>query len=296
MLFLSHAKPLNQEQAATWKQLIDGTLPIPDTWEVALSAGADKKETFERLMVEKKLGGLALLRNLRNMNDAGVSKGTIGDALMGANLSRVLPFRYISAARAVPQLEQEIERAMFRSLEGYPKLYGKTVLVVDVSGSMFGAGNVSKRSDITRVDAACALAALARETCEEVAVYATAGNDRTGVHSTSVVPPRRGFALIDAIEKDMRTKLGGGGIFLVQCLDYVFQHEKSADRVIVITDEVDCDKKLTPATANAFGVRNYLINIASNQNGVGYGKFTHIDGWSESVLDFIRESESTTPQ
>lgn len=291
ILFLSHAKPRDAEQAATWKQLIDGTLSVPDTWEVALSGGADKKSSFERLIAEKKLGALALLRNLRNMTDAGVAKATIKDALMASNLSRVLPFRFVAAARAVPQLEAEIEQAMFRALENYPRLKGKTVLVIDVSGSMFSTGNISKKSSMTRVDAACALAALAREVCDDVAVYATAGNDYARTHATSIVPSRRGFALIDAIQKDMREKLGGGGIFLVQCLDYIFDREKTADRLVVLTDEVDCDTKLTPGTANAFGTQNYLINVAAYQNGIGYGKFTHIDGWSEAMLDFIRESE-----
>ena len=32
---------------------------------------------------------------------------------------------------------------------------------------------------------------------------------------------------------------------------------------------------------------------SSYQNGVGYGKWTHIDGWSESVVDYIRTLEST---
>jgi hypothetical protein len=32
----------------------------------------------------------------------------------------------------------------------------------------------------------------------------------------------------------------------------------------------------------------YMINIASGQNGVGYGgAWTHIDGWSESVIRYI---------
>jgi len=34
------------------------------------------------------------------------------------------------------------------------------------------------------------------------------------------------------------------------------------------------------------------INVASYKNGVGYGKWTHIDGWSESVIDYIRTLES----
>jgi len=72
VLFLSHAKPKDEAQAALWKKLAAKELATPDTWEVQLSAGADKKETFERLISEKKLGYFALIRNLRNMEQAGV--------------------------------------------------------------------------------------------------------------------------------------------------------------------------------------------------------------------------------
>jgi 60 kDa SS-A/Ro ribonucleoprotein len=34
-----------------------------------------------------------------------------------------------------------------------------------------------------------------------------------------------------------------------------------------------------------------MINVASNRNGVGYGRWTHIDGFSEGVLRFIHEVE-----
>src|SRR3990172_1080873 len=49
-LFLCHAKPKDEEQAAIWKKLVDGTLESPDTWEVELSAGKNKKETWTRLI------------------------------------------------------------------------------------------------------------------------------------------------------------------------------------------------------------------------------------------------------
>src|SRR5258708_20934567 len=38
VLFLSHAKPKNEAQAALWKRLIADELATPDTWEVPLSA------------------------------------------------------------------------------------------------------------------------------------------------------------------------------------------------------------------------------------------------------------------
>lgn len=287
VLFLSHAKPLNKEQEDLWKKLVEGKLAVPDTWEVALSAGKDKRETWLRLLSEKKLGALALIRNLRNMIEAKVPKMNIADAIAAMKVERVLPFRFVTASRYAPDFEDNLEKAMLRCLEQQPKLPGKTVLIVDVSGSMFGYGNISAKSEITRVDAACALAMLIREISEEAVVYATAGNDYTRIHKTQKVPARRGFALLDVIQKDMKEKLGGGGIFLKQCMDYVYEEEKTADRVIVFTDEQDCDKKCNPATANAFGKENYLINISVEKNGIGYGKWVHIDGFSEAVVDFI---------
>src|SRR5215831_13190931 len=64
VLFLCHAKPRDEAQAETWKKLVSESLATPDTWEVALSSGASKREAWDRLLREQKLGALALLRNL----------------------------------------------------------------------------------------------------------------------------------------------------------------------------------------------------------------------------------------
>jgi hypothetical protein len=37
--------------------------------------------------------------------------------------------------------------------------------------------------------------------------------------------------------------------------------------------------------------RGYMVNVARYRNGVGYRKWIHIDGWSESVVEYIRELE-----
>src|SRR5580693_5318660 len=95
VLFLCHAKPRDQAQADVWKKLVSGSLTMPDTWEVALSSGANKREAWERLLREQKLGALALLRNLRNMREAGVSDKLVASALAEMKTDRVLPFRFI---------------------------------------------------------------------------------------------------------------------------------------------------------------------------------------------------------
>src|SRR5689334_23703646 len=92
VLFLSHAKPRDDQQAGVWKKLIWGRLAVPDTWEVALSAagagnGVSKREAWTRLVTENKLGAPALLRNLRNLREAGVDEQLVLSALESMNRS-----------------------------------------------------------------------------------------------------------------------------------------------------------------------------------------------------------------
>jgi 60 kDa SS-A/Ro ribonucleoprotein len=272
VLFLSHAKPLNADQALVWRKLIAGELATPDTWEVALSSGGDKRAHWERLLVERKLGALALLRNLRNMKAADVGEQQVVEALDAMRTDRVLPFRFLAAARHAPQWEEALERAMFRSLEGAQPLPGHTVILVDVSGSMVAP--LSRRSEMLRTDAAYGLAVLLREIAEKVSIF-TFSND------AKLVPPRRGFALRDAMESSQPHL----GTYLGKALDAAHDHAAPYDRIIVITDEQSHDRITAPRG------RGYVINVASARNGVGYGPWTHIDGFSEAVIDYIRELE-----
>ena len=50
-MFICHPKPKNDEQAALFKRLANDELKTPDTWEVGLSAGGDKKEVFTDLLI-----------------------------------------------------------------------------------------------------------------------------------------------------------------------------------------------------------------------------------------------------
>jgi 60 kDa SS-A/Ro ribonucleoprotein len=293
VLFLTHAKPKDADQDALWKRLIAGTMKTPDTWEVALSDRGNNKEDWIRLLTEGKLDYMALMKNLRNMEKAEVPDQLIRDAILARKgAHKLFPFRFVSAAKHAKRFEPEIDQAFVAELQQRPKLKGKTVLIVDVSGSMYSAGNVSAKSDITRVTAACALAAIAREVCEDARIYATAGSDMSRTHQTEMVPARRGMALVDAIHS-MSTPLGGGGIFLHQVMKFTMEKEKTADRVIVFTDEQDCSGAgMQPETAPMYADKNYMINVASHKNGIGYGKWTHIDGFSEAIMNYIYQSEN----
>lgn len=271
VLFLSHAKPKDEAQADLWKRLVEGKLETPDTWEVALSGGADKAATFARLMAEKQLGALAFLRNLRNMHGAGVDAGVVQAYGQTVDISKVLPFRFIAAARAVPAWEHIIEPMMLRACEGREKLPGKTVVLLDVSGSMDSP--ISAKSDLYRIDAACGVAILLRELCAEVEVLTFSNN-------LAQIPARRGFALRDAIV----TSQPHSGTYLGGAVKAVNEH-LTYDRLVVLTDEQSADVVPDPKA------KGYIINVASNKNGVGYGPWVHINGFSEACINYIQECE-----
>lgn len=273
VMFLCHPKPTSAEQTDLFKRVANQELKTPDTWETQLSAGADKAETFSRLMVEKKLGALAFLRNLRNMVEAGVSEEEIRAYSSKVDISKVLPFRYIAAAKIVPQFEDMLQTMMLASLSHMDKLPGKTVLLVDVSGSMFGC-KVSGKSDLDRFDAAAALDMLCNEVCENVEIY-------TFSTSLARVAPRTGFALREALFNSQQH----GGTHLGQALRSL-QTKGSYDRVIVFTDEQSQDSVGGPKCD-----KGYIINVAAYENGVNHSAWTTISGFSEAVLDYIRETE-----
>jgi hypothetical protein len=190
-----------------------------------------------------------------------------------------LPFRYTAAARAVPQLEPVIDQALCEAIAELPLLPGRTAILVDVSRSM--AERLSAKSDMTRMDAAATLASI------------IPGDVRVFSFSDQVVevPPRRGMAGVDAV---MKSQIHNG-TRLFDAVALVNQ-QVPHDRMIVITDE--------QATGGlSYGIQGsvtsmpkplglgYVINVASAKNGVGYGPWTHIDGFSESVLRFIVENE-----
>jgi uncharacterized protein with von Willebrand factor type A (vWA) domain len=211
------------------------------------------------------------------MVESGVSDTAIRQYANGLNLDRVLPFRFIAAARIMPAYTDMLEAMMFKSLAGHDKLKGKTVLLVDVSGSMFGVP-VSAKSDLDRFNAAAALAVLCREICEEVEIF---------TFSTSTVRVSnklRGFALVNALDRSQHH----GGTDLGQAVNSVNAYVKGFDRCIVFTDE---QSSTAPGRINS--TKNYILNVGSYENGINNYAWLTISGFSEACLDYIQAYEKS---
>ena len=279
--------PQNEAQSALWKRVVANELAVPDTWEVAISACGDdngkKALEFTRLLTEKardeetakefnKLGDVAFLRNLRKMREVGVDETVIRKSFEERRWSWIIPYQFISAASHNPGLEDALESAMFKCLGNEEPLKDEIVLLVDISGSM--DSRISEKSDLMRYDVAASLAVLLREICADIKLYAF--NDK--LHE---IPPRRGFALRDAISKNV-----GGGTNMWESIRGAAKDRRNRV-MIVITDEQTMD---SGGYADANSDLLVIINVASYQNGVGYEKgVVHINGWSDSVINWIRE-------
>lgn len=293
---LRDGKPIQRsvfsEGELLYGRLIYDQLASPETWENRLSRGEDKAEVFESLMTAQELGDLAFLKNLRNMMQAGVPHHRIAAYGDTRKWGRVLPFRFVSAAKHVPQMEPELERWMFKCLQSSAQLTGRTAIVIDTSPSMW-MDNISAKSELTRFDAASALAMLLREVCEDVRVYAF--NERA-----YTVPPRRGFALRDALAATKgQASCGNLGVRAAMKDGY--------DRIVVLTDgqwHQDNGMHYVSGYAHqalkvipkAIVERSYLIDVSGNKNGIGYGDWLHIDGFSEAVVDYIQRYEQSQYQ
>lgn len=271
VMFLCHAKPLKHNEEL-FKKIANKTLDRPNTWESRMAGGEDKKTVFEDLLKTNKLGYMALLKNLRGMVDSGVDRDLIKHAISNPS-DTVLPFRFISAAKHAPSFMSDLEKAMLKCLESMDRLTGKTIVLVDVSGSMLVP--LSSKSELFRLDAASALAILISGISDDCRMF-TFSNSLVEIGCTP------SLFLIEAIKRSQEnggTRLG----FAINAINSI-----GYDRLIVLTDEQSNDPVPNPRG------KAYMINVGIYKNGVGYGPWVHIDGFSEACVSFIQEIEKET--
>lgn len=206
------------------------------TWEDALSlAGStvDKADLWRALIPS--MSYMALLRNLRNFDKAGLSDDDVEPVLRKlvdpdeVARSRQLPMRFLSAFRAAGsnlRWGHALEKALDLSLSNVPELPGKTLILVDTSFSM--QAPMSEKSDLARWDAAVVFGLALARRCENVDVVSFSD-------TTKVFPMTKGTSLLADINRWEK-----GGWFIgsgTNTAGAVLKHYKDHDRVIVLTDE-----------------------------------------------------------
>ncbi|MFF8831294.1 TROVE domain-containing protein [Streptomyces sp. NPDC015131] len=250
-------------------------------WEDALSAfgsKVDKAQLWEAMIPS--MGYMALLRNLRNFDEAGVSDEVA--ATVAARLadpdevarSRQLPMRFLSAYRAAPSLRWAwaLEKAVNLSLANVPELPGRTLILVDRSGSMHWG--TSQHSQLTFADAAAVFgSALALR-----AVNATLVEFGT---RSQEVPFRSSESLLPMLARFH--DLGG-----TLTTEAVRQHFSGHDRVVIVTDE-QAHSWASPGSALPPSVPLYTWNLLGYQAGheAGQGNRHTFGGLSDASFRMI---------
>lgn len=198
------------------------------TWENVAGKGAMDAQAWEAVIPN--MGVMALLRNLRNFDQAGIGqeaqnfvRSKLTDPETIAK-SRLFPFRFLSAYQALgsDNYSRELEVALNLSLANVPVLKGRTLVLVDRSGSMFSPVGGSL-STMSRADAAALFGTTLALRAEKADLVQFGSN-------WSTVSVKPGDSVLKAIKKF--GNLGGTDTQAALAASFAGQ-----DRVVIVTDE-----------------------------------------------------------
>ena len=315
VLRITHPTPKDEKTEALFRKVLDDTLETPYTWETELSEKGNTKEVWDELIASGKVGYMALLRNLRNIIKSGADIKPVLDVLADperVRKSRQLPFRFFSAYRMLeqekqmtPEIHCALENALTVSVGNLETIPGRTLIAVDVSGSM--SCPISRKSTVFCSEIAGLLGAMASRICEDAAVcwfdypggWSCVSKDGYLVEH---------YGKYDSILEICRNhRFNGGGTEMDLPMKYALEEDKTArvkpfDRVIYFSDNV--------CNSSSYGLKTVQSMVDQYRekfnpdfwvHGVdlqGYGtqqfcgkNFNLIAGWSEKVLGFILLAE-----
>lgn len=311
-----NAKYATEEQKTAWEKLVKGELKNTNTWETRISetgkvevkdedgsvnvekteaAKAEaRQQSWGDLVLKNKIGFMALLRNLNNLIKDKVSDEVIDAAYKiltdkeAVLKSRQLPFRFVTAYENVKgnrKLLDAISYALDHSLANVPVLAGKTLIAVDMSGSMSG-DNYEKAAIFGSV--------LAQSNNDvDVMLFSDGVKELTTSSRTPVM---------DVVQYFKKAYVGGGtetsNVFRVA--------EKKGtkyDRIVLITDEQSWKETYYGHSSVQAAYNSYVKNTGANPyvysiDITGYGtaeiigpRVFQLSGWSNALLDYIGKME-----
>lgn len=307
--------PLDLEMIAANKNLRERTFKASNladvdllkragfTWEDTLSYAGDrvpKAKLWESLIDADALGYMAIIRNLRNMDEARVSKAhakkiieIIEDPERVAK-SRQLPFRFLSAYHAAPsdRWKQALTEALDYSTANIPKLSGRTLVLVDTSASM--EGWLSDRSGVRYVDVAALFGVALARNASKVDLYGF--GDGVFKHELAY----GGSVLGQTQQFVRRVGEAGHGTRIAESMKSTFAGH---DRVVIFTDMQTMGRNAYTfgygigdvSSAVPANVPVYAWNLAGYEASMmptGSGNRHEFGGFSDSAFSIMQTLEA----
>ncbi|MBI5512338.1 MAG: TROVE domain-containing protein [Deltaproteobacteria bacterium] len=281
------------------------------TWEVLLSQFGPSRELWSWLVESDLVGYMALLRNLRNLEQAGVGPevwAKVHRVLTGRGDHKQLPFRFVAARAEVTSAPARaaIDAALDKLVENVPELPGRTFAIVDNSGSALGAP-ISAKSKLRVSDAGNTLLAVLAKRLGDRAVIGVFGDRFTRVPFTA---EDRTMAIKDRVEayaqgKDKNARYlgvqgrhGGEGVGgstetgLWWALDDITQRGERFDRVVLLSDlccytqgDTNCGVKMSQWFSKDCSVAGMLARYRARVNHDVAVHSVNLSGYGQSQAD-----------
>jgi len=320
VLFLTHPKPDNDEQKMLFEKLANGTLEVPYTWETELSALGQQsfesdeakqaafKAKWEELIDSRKVGYMAMMRNLRNILQARVSSEHITRAAeylsneKAVLNSKQLPFRFYAAYAEIDEVPGFDSRTLMDALEDAVKLSAQNVsgfdeqtkvcIACDVSGSM--EKHISERSKMMYYDIGLMLGMVLQSRCKRV-ITGIFG-DEWKVKNLPKDHILENVSALRKIEGEVGYSTNGWKV-----LDYLNRHKIEADKIMMFTDCQlwDSTYRNDGAAMDTYwkqysgmypNAKLYLFDLTGHGTTplrVDENRVFHIAGWSNAIFDVL---------
>jgi len=251
---------ITHAHSATIDKYKAGTLETPDTWETAISGSKsdeEKSQNWQRLVEENKLGYLALIRNLRNIVNSSPDADWIEEYLVpqiknkvAIKKSLVFPYQIYCSWKNYGirniSIDAALDRAFRIACGNMPKMDGRTVIVLDVSGSM--ENKLSSNSQLTLKEVGAVYAAAMFVNCN--ADFIKFGNDAKRIKLNKL------DSIFNLVEKMYANDNCGYGTDIVPA--FRLMNEKY-DRIFLVSDMQIMNKN---------GSRQYWGCYSEWQNGI----------------------------
>lgn len=259
--------------------------PLPEglTWERLSGVREMNREAWQAVIPQ--MGYMALLRNLRNFDEADLPvevKNVVAKRIRAkenVQKSRQLPFRFYSAWKAVAGLDwaPSLEEALGHSLDNVPNLSGRNLILVDISGSMIGGWGYDHRSSISLFEKAALFAGALAVKSEQADVY-------WFNHEYGRLEVPKGASILRFVDEVER--YAGGGTNLRQALE---ANHNAHDRTFILTDEQAHDSTgvLPDAMIYTFNLAGYRpAHAPSSSKHVTFG------GLSDAAFKMVKIHET----
>jgi hypothetical protein len=306
-------------------QLMKGTLKLDETdsWEAMISKNGSTKENWEKAI--DSMGHMALLRNIRNFIEKGVSEDLYVKKLVDtAAKGKQLPFRYYNAhiqvkGIASARILDAIEECLELSLGHLPQFKGRVISLADNSGSAQGNHN-SKMGSVKTSTIGNLMAVITGKVADDG--YIGIFGDKL-----EILPVRDRDSILSQVENADNVGRGIGmgtenGVWLF--FDEAIREKKHYDHIFVYSDmqaghgglygrNVSEYSEYIFPNANSYGseryidvpklvnkyrkdvnpnVMVYLVQIAGYKDTLVpefYDRTYILGGWSDKLLHFANE-------